>query len=155
MKRPLAAFVALMVAAGLAPASAEEAVLVFATTSPPASVNNARMFHPWAAKVNEAGKGLVRIDVRDGAAIANKDNFYDRVVNDVIQISFGTQKYVGQKFPRSEVVGLPFEADKAEVGAVAFWRLYKTGLLDAEYDDVTPLYLAQLGQQNMHFPDRY
>jgi len=68
---------------------AQEAVkLKFATLSPSEGPLNARALHPWAERVNAAGKGIVELDVRDGYAIANYDNVYTRVLDDVVQIAF-------------------------------------------------------------------
>src|SRR5215469_13358727 len=133
------------------PTRADEVNLLFGTTLPAAVHLNMRVLHPWADRINEQGKGIIHIDVRDGEAIANLSNFYSRVQDDVIQISWGLQAAIGGKFPRSLVGGLPFEVDKAENGSVALWRVYKSGLLDAEYDTVQPLYLITFPPAGIHF----
>jgi hypothetical protein len=53
--------------------------------------------------VNETGKGIVAIDVRGGFALANSLNFYDRLLSDVIQITFGSPNYLAGKFQLSQV----------------------------------------------------
>src|SRR5579871_6212162 len=71
------------------PALADDAVtLKFATLSTADGPLNTRMLHPWAERVNAAGKGIVQLDVRDGFAIANYNNIYDRVLDDVVQVAF-------------------------------------------------------------------
>ena len=110
-----------------------------------------RVLHPWAERINEQGKGVIHIDVRDGESIANLQNFYSRVQDDVIQIAWGLQSAIGGKFPRTEVGALPFEVAKAETGSVALWRVYKSGLLDAEYDTVQPLYMITFPPSGMHY----
>ena len=132
-------------------AKADEINLLFGTTLPAQVHLNMRVLHPWADRVNEQGKGVVHIDVRDGSEIANLGNFYSRVEDDVIQISWGLQSAIGGKFPRTEVGGLPFEVDKAEVGSVALWRVYKSGLFDAEYDTVHPLYMITFPPSGIHY----
>ena len=142
--------VALCVAA--APAvQADEINLLFGTTVVAQAHLNMRVLHPWAERINEQGKGLVHIDVRDGEAIANLSNFYSRVQDDVIQISWGLQAAVGGKFPRTAVGGLPFEVDKSEIGSVALWRVYKSGLFNAEYDTVQPLYMITFPPSGIHY----
>ena len=113
-------------------ASADEITLIFATTNPPTDPTNLIVSKPWAARIDEAGKGLVKIDVLDGPAIANHGNAYPRVVNDVVQIARGAQSIVAGKFLLSEVMTQPFVTEDSERASVAFWRLYKTGLLDSE-----------------------
>jgi TRAP-type C4-dicarboxylate transport system substrate-binding protein len=135
-----------------APVQAQETSLVFATVNPPNAHLSVNILVPWAQKVNEAGKGVVKLEVRDGLALANLGNAYDRVLSDVIQVAWTIQAAVGGKFRKTEVVMLPFVAPmRAEEGSVAFWRLYKTGLLDSEYDEIVPLYLCQITQSGVHF----
>lgn len=144
---------ALAVVLGLAATSAraDEVNLMFGTTLPGQVHLNMRVLHPWAERINEQGKGVIHIDVRDGSSIADLSNFYSRVQDDVIQIAWGLQSAIGGKFPRSDVAALPFEVEKAEIGSVALWRLYKSGLLDAEYDTVQPLYLITFPPAGLHF----
>ena len=152
MTKKLAAFIGLALCVAAAPAArADEINLLFGTTLPAQVHLNMRVLHPWAEKINEQGKGIVHIDVRDGESIANLSNFYSRVQDDVIQISWGLQTAIGGKFPRTSVAGLPFEVEKAEVGSVALWRLYKSGLLDAEYDTVQPLYMITFPPSGVHY----
>ena len=131
-------------------ARADEINLLFGTTLPPTVHLNARVLHPWAERINEQGKGILHIDVRDGEGIANLTNFYSRVEDDVIQISWGQQAAVAGKFPRTAVGGLSFEVEKAEWGSVALWRLYQSGVIAPEYDTVQPLYLITFPPAGFH-----
>jgi TRAP-type C4-dicarboxylate transport system substrate-binding protein len=143
MALPLAAIAAL-------PASAEELVLKFATTNFPQAHLNVQIQHPWAKRLNEQGAGVLKIDVRDGPAVANHANFYQRVVDDVVQISWGVNSFVSGKFPRTEVVSLPYLAPSSEAASVALRRLFKEGLLDAEYNEVVPLRFVGFPQAGLH-----
>lgn len=141
---------ALAVAPSLAHADGET-TLILATALPPGNPLADQVLHPWADRVNKAGAGVLKIDIRDGMAIANLNNSYDRVVADVAQISWLTHSNFAGKFKRSNVGGLPFVSDKSEDASVAMWRLYKTGLLDPEYDEVQPIMIAVLSQAGFHF----
>jgi TRAP-type C4-dicarboxylate transport system substrate-binding protein len=135
--------------------SAEEAVkLKFATLSPGDGPLNARALHPWAARVNAAGEGIVELDVRDGYAIANYDNVYNRVLDDVVQIAFTVTGAISGKFVRSNVVAMPFLFDRSDEASVAFWRLYKAGGLGAEYDEIVPLFLGVTANSGVHLSKR-
>lgn len=103
-------------------ASADEINLIFATTNPPTDPANLIVSKPWAARINELGAGLVKIDVRDGPTIATHANAYPRVVNDVVQIARGAQSVIAGKFPLSEAMTQPFVTDDSEKASVAFWR---------------------------------
>lgn len=151
--KTIAAIVALAataLACVMGSASAQETTLIFATTDPPQAHLNQRVLHPWAARINKKGKGIVRIDVRDGPTIANHVNFYQRVLDDVVQIAWGLPAYVAGKFPRTGVAELPGVADNAEYASVALWRIYKSGALDAEYNEIVPLFMNVFPQNGIH-----
>ena len=131
-------------------ALADETNLLFDIIGPTRSGAMANALEPWAAKINEQAKGLVHVDVREGVTLANFENIYDRVLDDAIQIGWGMQNAVAGKFPLSEVPAVPFLVKSSQAGSVAFWRLYKTGLLDSEYDQIVPLATGMLGAGGLH-----
>ena len=135
---------------GAGSAAADETALIFATANPPESHPNALFMHPWARSINADGQGILSIDVRDGTTIANATNAYDRVRDDVIQIGWILQNDVSGKFPRSDVATLPFMARSSAEGSTALWRLYQSGILDAEYDTIHPLLLVALTPAGIH-----
>src|SRR5262245_54239475 len=106
MKLGRLAFFAVAIGLSAASASAQETNLVFATTNAPTAHLNARVLHPWAQRINEQGKGVVRLDVRDGPTIANHLNYYQRVMDDVVQVAWGLPVYVAGKFVLSNVTTL-------------------------------------------------
>lgn len=144
--------VALAVIAISAPqASASELVLKYATLDSPAAHLNVYVHHPWAAKVNKDTHGLFRIEVFDGEALANQRNIYNRVVSNVVQIGWGLPALEAGKFPLLNVVDLPGVSTSSQVASVALWRLYKTGLLDKEFDEIVPLKLIVFPQGGLQY----
>ncbi|HEX9835620.1 MAG TPA: TRAP transporter substrate-binding protein DctP [Alphaproteobacteria bacterium] len=139
--RTTIATVAALAAIALAPANApaDEMTLKFATLDSPMAHLNVHIFHPWAKRMNEIGKGVLKIDVRDGPAVANHGNVYQRVIDDVVQIGWGLHSSVAGKFRLTEAISLPLIGDRSAVASVAFWRLYKSGILDSEFDQVVML----------------
>jgi TRAP-type transport system periplasmic protein len=133
----------------LSPAKAEVQRLLFTSLSPPNSPNSA-FFNEWAKRVNEKAKDTIKVEVRDGLALANYDNVYSRVLDDVVQIGWATFPTLAGKFPLAEVPGLPFVSDNSEHASVALWRLYKTGLLSAEFNDVVPIWIAVYPPPRLH-----
>lgn len=131
-------------------AAADKTNLIFATANPGETHPNSLFMHPWAQSVNADGNGVVTIDVRDGTAIANATNAYDRVLDDVIQIGWILQNDVAGKFPRSDVGTLPFMARSSAEGSTALWRLYQSGMLSAEYDTIHPLMLVAMTASGIH-----
>jgi TRAP-type C4-dicarboxylate transport system substrate-binding protein len=151
MKRVIGALLAV---AALLPfgraASAEPVNVIFDIIGPSRSGAMINALEPWADKINQQGAGLIHIDVREGVTLATFENIYDRVLDDAIQIGWGMQNAVAGKFPLSEVPAVPFLVQSSQVGSVAFWRLYKTGLLDSEYDQIVPLATGMLGAGGLH-----
>ena len=133
-----------------APAGADAITLKFATLSTADGPLNQRMLHPWAERVNAAGKGVVQLDVRDGFAIANYNNIYDRVLDDVVQVAFTVTGSIAGKFALSSLVDLPFLFERPDDASIAYWRLYKSGALDREYTEIVPLYLVTLANSGLH-----
>jgi TRAP-type C4-dicarboxylate transport system substrate-binding protein len=144
-------FVILAVMLGVVSATrADETRLIFTTISLPGSTISDQVWHPWADRVNAAGQGSVHVDVRDGFTLASSTNYYDRLQNNVMQISFGSLNYLAGKFQLSQVMALPFLMSSAEQESEVFWRLYKSGLLDAEFDQIMPLFFYAFPQQAMN-----
>jgi TRAP-type C4-dicarboxylate transport system substrate-binding protein len=131
-------------------ARAEETTLIFATDGPTGTHVAVRVFHPWADHINEVGKGVLHLDVRDGMSIVNPTNFYTRVLDDVVQVAWGGFANLAGTFELVEFAALPFQAQKSVDASVAFWRVYKSGLLDAEFKDVVPLMTTVYPQAAVH-----
>lgn len=140
--------------AGLASASADELVLKFATLDNPDAHHNVRVQHPWAERINQQAHGLFRIQVFDGASIANQLNIYSRVQDDVAQIGWGLPDLATGKFKLTQVVELPYLSENSQQASTAFWRLYKTGLLDSDFDQVVPLKLIVFPQSGVQFREK-
>jgi TRAP-type C4-dicarboxylate transport system substrate-binding protein len=115
---------------------------------------NLEIYQPWTDRVNAAAKGAIVVEPRHGPVLANLRNVYDRILNDVVQIGWGLQYFVTNKFPLTEIGALPFVVEPAEYRSeylsVALWRMYKSGALAAEYDMIVPLYLTILTQSQLH-----
>ena len=132
-------------------ASAKEVTLIFATGDNAMAHKNVQICHPWAQRINEQGKGIIKIDVRDGYTLINHMNFYQRTHDNVVQIAWGIIGLIAGKFDKTNIIGLPYMSPKSEINSVAYWRLYKSGLLDDEYDEIVPLYVTGLPNSSFHF----
>lgn len=148
IRAALFGFVSLLMLGGAA--RADEISLLFNIIGSPGTAFMVNALEPWAARVNQQGAGVLHLDVREGMALANFENIYDRVRDDAIQIGWGLQNAVAGKFPLSEVPAVPFLIKRSELGSVAFWRLYKSGLMDAEYDQIVVLAAGMLGAGGLH-----
>jgi len=131
--------------------SAQEVSLKLTPLTPPNFTGNAEVLEPWVKRVNDQGAGVLKIEVIYGLSVANHANSYDRLLNDVVQMSFVSTSSTTGKFNKINVVGLPFLAEKSEIGSAALWRLYKTGLLDDEFDQTIPTQLIVFPQIMPHY----
>lgn len=132
-------------------AFADETKLLFTTITPPGSGISRGTYQPWVEKINQDGKGVVNIDMRDGFALVQSTNFYDRLRDNVVQISFGSMNYVAGKFKLSLFVALPFLIDSAEEESVIYYRIIKSGALDSEFDEIMPLFAICFPENGLHF----
>jgi TRAP-type transport system periplasmic protein len=131
-------------------ASAQETRLLFTSLSP-ASSPNSQFFNSWAQRVNAQSGGALKIEVRDGTALANFGNSYDRVNSDVVQIGWVQPAFIAGKFPLSEVTNLPFMTDDDVNCSIALWRYYKSPVMAAELQDIVPIWASCLAQSGLHF----
>jgi TRAP-type C4-dicarboxylate transport system substrate-binding protein len=150
----IACATAAIVVASMAAASADDLVLKFVTLDNPDAHHNVRVHHPWAERINQQANGLFHIQIFDGSSIANQGNVYNRVLDDVAQIAWGLPDLATGKFKLTQVVELPYLSDNSEQGSVAFWRLYKTGMLDSDFDQIVPLKLILFPQSGEQFREK-
>jgi TRAP-type transport system periplasmic protein len=142
--------VALATAAISIQCKAQETRLLMTSLSPSGSANSV-FFNQWARKLADQSNGALKIDIRDGASLANFGNVNERVQDDVVQIGWAIHQVVAGKFPLSEVAGLPFVESGFERASVSLYRLYKSGALNSEYRDVVPLAFSVFGPSQIHF----
>lgn len=130
-------------------ASAQE-TLVFATTNPEQHPINTGFLIPWAEQINADSGGAVTIELRHGPTIANHTNFYDRVVDDVVQIAWGLTVQNPGKFGPTLVATLPFLVESSEQGSVAVCRMAEKGAFDSALGDIVPLLWTEFPQASLH-----
>jgi len=136
----------------LAPLGAQAQSLVFASTNAePVPIN--RFFEQWVAKVNEASGGKLEVDLRHGPTLANHTNFYDRVVDGVVDMSWGMSVFNPGKFTNSLVMTVPFYVESSAQGSEAACRMYESGIFGADYEGLKPVLFANFPQAAFHTVD--
>jgi len=150
MRRFGLALVAFALGFGIELGSAQETRLLFTSLSPAGSPNS-QFFNSWAQRVNEQSAGALKIEVRDGTALATFANSYDRVMADVVQIGWVQPAFIAGKFPLSEVTNLPFMTDDDVNCSIALSRYYKSPVMAAELQGVVPIWASCLAQSGLHF----
>lgn len=139
MKKFLLALVALSMT--VVPVFAEPMELKFASPAPaPLPVHDAVM-KKWAEQVSADSNGTLSIELVTGAVLGEHGQMLDRVKNGVIAISWDIQGYYPGKFPKTDVVALPFNFDTATQGTLALNQLLANGVIAEEYSDIKVLNL--------------
>jgi TRAP-type C4-dicarboxylate transport system substrate-binding protein len=136
--------------ASTAVANAEPVVLKWGFPAPPTSWVNTKGIATFTKAAVPASGDTIDIKVFPGGSVANFANIYDRLLNGVIEIGFGTYGEVGDIFPRTMVSSLPFEAQNTAESGVALWRLYTQGVITDEYKPVKPLAFFAFGMGVLH-----
>lgn len=134
----------------LAGAANAQETLVFATTNPEQHPINSGFLVPWAERINADSGGAVTVELRHGPTIANHTNFYDRVIDDVVQISWGLTVQNPGKFGPTLVATLPFLVDTSEQGSIAVCRMSEKGAFDGALGDIVPLLWVEFPQASLH-----
>lgn len=137
-------------AALLATGAQAQETLLFATTNPEQHPINQNVMNVWADRINEAAGGAVEVELRHGPMIANHTNFVDRVMDDVVQISWGMTVFNPGKFPNTLVSTLPFTVDSAEQGSAAMCATYEAGGFEMDFEGLKPLLWIEFPQASAH-----
>ncbi len=116
------AFFTATLAGGASFASAQT-VLRYSNWLPPTHHVVTEMVQPWAADVEKATEGRVKIQVLP--ALGAPPAHYDLVKNGVADIAFTVHAYTPNRFKLTELSELPFTTDHAVVNSLAYWRTYQ------------------------------
>jgi TRAP-type C4-dicarboxylate transport system substrate-binding protein len=149
MRRHLLA--ALLCSASLAACTAASAeTLLFGTSNAEQHPVVTKVLKPWADAVNAEGGNAVRIEMRHGPTMVNHENYYDRVMDDVVQVVWGMTVFDPGRFPRMLVSTLPLMVDSSEQGSLALCRMHEKGAFGDETANIVPLLFVQFPQSAAH-----
>ncbi len=132
---------AVIAAASLAGASwAQEVTLRLHQFLPPPAPVPAKILKPWAAQVEEASGGRIKIEHFDAMALGGRPpELMDQARDGVVDLSMTVVGYTPGRFPRTEVFELPFMMTNPVATAAAFWEMVETDWQSNEYKDVKVL----------------
>jgi TRAP-type C4-dicarboxylate transport system substrate-binding protein len=106
-----------------ASAAHSQTVLRFSNWLPPTHHVITEMIQPWAADIEKATEGRVKIQVLP--ALGAPPTHFDLVKNGVADIAFSVHAYTSNRFKLTELSELPFSTDHAVVNSLAYWRTYQ------------------------------
>jgi TRAP-type C4-dicarboxylate transport system substrate-binding protein len=149
MRRLIVAICA-TIALSSAAQAADPAQLKFGFPAPPQSFLKTKVFDAWVADANAAMAGAAEIKMFVGPVLGDFRNIYDRTIAGVADLSFGIFGPIGNQFPKTLVVSLPFETRDAIETSVVSWRLLASGLTAAEQSKVKSLALFSFPSASVH-----
>lgn len=118
-------------------AAAQQVTLRLHQFLPSQATLPSKVLKPWAAEIEEASEGRIRIQHFDAMSLGGTPpELLDQARDGVVDISMAIVGYTPNRFPKSEVFELPFIMRGAEATARAFWELTETDLQEGEFRDV-------------------
>lgn len=132
------------------PASAEPVAMKFAFPAPAGSWVNVGGVTPWSKDVEAASDGQLEIKLFPGPALANFTNIYDRVINSVVEMGFGT---IGNVIAhaKSDVSNLPYAVENDSYAmTMALWRMNASGVTASDFEKIKPLAIFTFSSSNLH-----
>jgi TRAP-type C4-dicarboxylate transport system substrate-binding protein len=87
----------------------------------------------------EASGDAVEFKFFAGPSLGTFNNIYDRTINAVVDMSFGTFGPMADQFKKTSVSELPFEGENCLESSVAMWRLIDKGVTADEFSATKPL----------------
>ena len=145
---------ALTAAALGANAQAQEVTLRLHQFLPPPAPVPAKILKPWAAGVEEASGGRIKIEHFDAMSLGGRPpELMDQARDGVVDLTMTIVGYTPGRFPRTEVFELPFMMTNPVATAAAFWEMVETDFQNNEYKDVKVLGAWVHGPGQIHTQD--
>lgn len=129
-------------------ANAQE-TLVFGMSDGEHNPINERVIKPWISGINADSPDDLQIEVRYGSTLVGPKNFYDRLLDDVVQVVWGVTVFDPGRFPRALVTTLPFIVPSSEAGSEAACTMYEQGAFGEEMANIIPLLFVQFPQASL------
>jgi TRAP-type C4-dicarboxylate transport system substrate-binding protein len=129
---------------------------------PPKAPAHTKMLAPWAADVEKASGGKVKIELYPAMALGGKPpELINQVRDGVVDIVWTVNGYTPNLFPRSEVFELPFvHTNNATATNLAMRDMFLSGAIAEDFKDVKVMFLhvhagqgIQMAEKEVHTPD--
>jgi len=150
MKRTLVAALLLAILGPAAPAAAQQITLKLSHFVPPVAPPHATFLAPWAEKVEKASGGRLKIQIYPSMQLGGTPpQLVDQIKDGVVDIGWTLPGYNAGRFPRTEVMEIPFLHTNALATTLALQEYYEKHLRD-EYKDYHVLLLHAHGGTLIH-----
>ncbi len=135
-------------------AQAAEVNIRMAHFMPQNSWQSEKMFNAWKEAVEEQSDNRIAVTVFPAQTLGKAPAGYDNAVNGIADIAWTVQGYTAGRFPLSQILELPGLFETGAVGSCAFQKLYNSGALDKEYEEVKVLYVHTHSPGHLHTKDK-
>lgn len=149
------AIMAGIVAMGLGrPAVAEDIVLRIHHFLPPPSTAQKQLIEPWAERVMKTSGGRIKVEIYPSMQLGGKPpQLFDQVRDGVVDVVWTLAGYTPGRFPKLEVLELPFVPGSARATSAAAHEYAMTHAKD-ELADVHPILMHVHAPGMLHMKDR-
>lgn len=121
-------------------AAAQEVTLKLHQFLPPPATVPKLILKPWAAEVENASGGRIKIDHYDAMALGGTPpSLMDQAIDGSSDIVMTVVGYTPGRFPKTEAFELPFMMTDPVATSKAFMDMVETDLQEGEYKDVKVL----------------
>jgi TRAP-type C4-dicarboxylate transport system substrate-binding protein len=150
MMRLLIAALLVALVGGPAPATAQEITLKLSHFVPPVAPPHATFLAPWAAKVEKESGGRLKVQIYPSMQLGGTPpQLVDQIKDGVVDIGWTVVGYTAGRFPKTEVMEMPFLHTNALGTTLALQDYYEKHLRD-EYKDYHVLLLHVHGGALVH-----
>jgi TRAP-type C4-dicarboxylate transport system substrate-binding protein len=150
MMRLLIAALLVALVGGPAPATAQEITLKLSHFVPPVAPPHATFLAPWAAKVEKESGGRLKVQIYPSMQLGGTPpQLVDQIKDGVVDIGWTVVGYTAGRFPKTEVMEMPFLHTNALGTTLALQDYFEKHLQD-EYKDYHVLLLHVHGGALVH-----
>lgn len=111
----------------------------------------AKLLIPWMKKIEEESKGRIVFEHYPAMQLGGKPGeLVDQVMDGVADVVWTLPGYTPGRFPRTEVMELPFTMTNAEAASRTFWTLGEKYMFDKDFKDFKVLGLWTHGPGLIH-----
>jgi TRAP-type C4-dicarboxylate transport system substrate-binding protein len=133
-----------------APASAQTVTLKLSHFVPPVAPPHATFLAPWAAKVEKESGGRLKVQIYPSMQLGGTPpQLIDQIRDGVVDIGWTVVGYTAGRFPKTEVMEVPFLHTSARATTLALQDYYEKHLRE-EYKDYHVLLLHVHGGALVH-----
>ena len=150
MKRMLVAALVLALFGLAAPAAAQTVTLKLSHFVPPVAPPHATFLKPWADKVEKASGGRLKVQIYPSMQLGGTPTqLVDQIKDGVVDLGWTLPGYTAGRFPRTEVIEIPFLHTNA-LGTTLALQDYAEKYLKDEYKDYHVILLHVHGGTLVH-----